>query len=553
MEYLMMKKNIKMKSAIKYIVLLALGILLSTSCTKDFEEINTNPHGFTTASTGSLFNGIVQSLVPPGNVDMYINNEVLFAETQQAALTGKAWGNFTIGTEAMWTNYYRALGNIRELEKRLSLEEESPELTNIRAMLKITLAYKTFVLTDIFGDIPYSTAGFGFQDLNYLRPIYDSQKDIYLSLLDDLKWCDENIDLEATELEPFKTFKSFDPLFRGDLVNWQKLANSLRLRYAMRMSDKEPQLAGEIILDIVDNKRPIYVGYEIIYIGESAHMEPGAMGFSNTGLEWAMREHKHLRLGSNVWSQVSYHDSTDGSGIFDPRAYIFFEGNNLNEWVVYPQIADANTPAPGGIPYASHRDALTGYDIKGATCIYSPINYFINGDYKHMPIPIITGAEVHFILAEAYLRGIGLAANPSLADIEYMNGINSSVEWWIEISNGSSLPLSGIRFTDKIVIPSGLGASSVLGVFGSWNAGTDEEKLEFLYTQRWLDAMMQPQEAYALARRTNMTPREGEDINHFRMPYPPSEQEFNTENWLKAKDNQGGSDEPNSKIWWVPN
>jgi hypothetical protein len=49
-----------------------------------------------------------------------------------------------------------------------------------------------------------------------------------------------------------------------------------------------------------------------------------------------------------------------------------------------------------------------------------------------------------------------------------------------------------------------------------------------------------------------MTPREGDAINHFRLPYPPSEQEFNTENWTIAKDNQGG-DEPTDKIWWIPN
>lgn len=542
-----------MKSPIKYIILVFLGIFLFYSCTKDFEEINTNSQSFTTASTGSLFNGIIKSLIPPSNVYMYMNNEVLFEQTQQAALTRKAWGNFTLGTEAMWKNYYLALGNIRELERRLSLEEESAELTNVRAMLKITKIYKTFIVTDMFGDIPYFNAGYGFQDLDYLRPQYDSQKDIYLSLLEELKWCDENIDLEATSEEPFKSFKTFDALFRGDLVIWQKLANSLQLRYAMRMSEQEPELAGQIILNIIENQRPIILGYDFItYIGESACLWPGVMGFVNGGPDWAMREQKNLRMGSNVWNQVSSHDSIDGSGIFDPRAYIFFEGNNSNEWVSYPQLAESNTPAPGGIPYATHRDNVTGYEIKGGTCIYSPINYFVNRDYNNMPIPLITGAEVHFILAEAYLRGIGLAQDPQLADIEYMNGINSSVEWWVSVSDNSSLPLSGLQFPDKIEIPSHLGSSSVLQVFGSWNASTDEEKLEFIYTQRWIDAMTQPQEAYALARRTGMTPREGDDINHFRMPYPPSEQEFNSANWQKARDNQGG-DEPSSKIWWVPN
>ena len=248
---------------------------------------------------------------------------------------------------------------------------------------------------------------------------------------------------------------------------------------------------------------------------------------------------------------MSSHDSTDGSGIFDPRAYIFFETNNLNEWVPYPQLPEPGTPTAGGIPYDSHRDQDGAFQIKGETCIYSPFNYFIVRDEDFMPIPLITGSEVHFILAEAYFRGIGLPLDPSLADIEYMNGINSSIEWWMNVASNSRLPSSGMKFPDMIEIPDTLGSSSVLKVFGSWEAGSDEEKLRFIYTQRWLDAFRQPWEAYALARRTGMTPREGENINHFRMPYPPSEAEYNTANWADAISSQGG-DTPEFKIWWIP-
>lgn len=550
-----MQKLHKMKLSLRYTISTLILILLFASCTKDFEEINTDPYGFTTASDGSLFNSTINSLILSGNEQFYINNEILYKQTQLAALTRDAWGNFTIGTESMWSNYYHTLSAIRELEKRFGEMPSTGEVNNMRAMVKIVLAYKTFKLTDMFGDMPFIDAGYGFQDLEYLRPKFDSQESIYKYLLEELKWCDQNIDVVAITEEPFTTFSAFDPLFRGadQMLKWQKLANSLRMRYAMRMSEKEPELAGEIIREIVENGRPIFLGYDFItYLGESACIWPAEMGFKNSSLNWSFREHDNLRMGSNVWHQLSYHDSTDGSGIFDPRAYIFFEGNNANQWVAYPQLPEINTPPSGGIPYDSHRDNTGAFAIKGETCIYSPFEYFLIRDEDFMPIPIITGAEIHFIMAEAYFRGIGLPFDPSLADIEYMNGINTSVYWWVNVASKSKLPSSGLTFPEMVPIPPGLGPFSVLNVFGLWNATTDEEKLAFIYTQRWLDAFRQPWEAYALARRTGLTHREGGPIQHFRMPYPPSEVEYNSANCAEAIANQGGGDTPDYKIWWIP-
>jgi hypothetical protein len=109
-----------------------------------------------------------------------------------------------------------------------------------------------------------------------------------------------------------------------------------------------------------------------------------------------------------------------------------------------------------------------------------------------------------------------------------------------------------MTFPEMIPIPQGLNASSVLMRYGSWNAATEEEKLEFIYTQWSLDAFRQPWEIYALARRTGKTPREGAPISHYRLPYPPSEVEYNSANCATAISNQGG-DKPENKIWWIPN
>lgn len=537
-----------MKFLVKSTVLTFFVALTLFSCTKDFEDINTDPNDFTTASSGSLFNGIIESLILTGNEQFYINNEILYKQTQLAANTRDAWGNFTIGTESMWSNYYLSLPNFRELEKRFSELDTVGGANNMKAMLKILLAYKTFRVTDIFGDIPFSNAGYGFQYLEYIKPKYDSQEEIYKFLLEELKWCDENIDEAAVNEEPFLTFKTFDVIFNGDMLKWQKLANSLRLRYALRMSEKEPELAGEIIKEIVENERPVLVGYGFTaYVGESAYLMPGEVGYKNTSLSWSFREHKNLRMGTNIWHQFSANDSTDGSGIFDPRAYIFFEPNNAGKWAPYPQVPEPNTPPSAGIPYDEHRDNAAAYQIKGESCIYSPFNYFVIADEYYMPIIMMTGAEVHFILSEAYYRGIGLPADPDMADIEYMNGINSSVEWWKNIADNSKLPLSGLRFPDVINLPE----NKVLNYFGSWMAESEEQRMEFLYTQRWIDLFRQPWEAYALTRRTQKTPREGDALNYFRLPYPPSEVEYNSENWANAVSNQGG-DTPEFKIWWMP-
>lgn len=539
---------------IKYILsfLVVATIPLFFSCTKDFEDINKNPNGFTTASDGSLFNGLIESLILSGNEQFYIYNEILYKQTQLAALTKAAWGNVSIGTEDIWGNYYGTLTEIRELQRRFdALNPSTPGLNNMKAMVKILLAYKTFKVTDYFGDIPYSQAGFGFQNLEYLHPIYDKQRDIYISLLDDLKWADENID--PTDVgEPFSTFTTFDKLFAGDMVKWRKFANSLRLRYAMRMSGKEPQLAGEIIKDVINNQRPVFQGYNFVTpVLESACLWPAAMGFKNTSLNWSFREHNNVRMGSNIWHLMSANDSMDGSGIFDPRCYIYFEGNKDNKWKAYPQFPDANTPPSGGIPYGEHRDDAANYSFKG-DCLYSPFNYFLVRDEDYMPIILITGAEVHFIKAEAYLRGIGIAQDLDQAEIEYMNGLNSSIEWWTSVSNTLKLPVSGVKFRDKIIIPPGINAASVLSHYGFWNVTTEEQKLEFIYMQRWMDAFRQPSEAYAEARRTKKTPREGDPISHYRLPYPQSEAIYNTANWSEAIQRQGG-DTPEFKIWWISN
>ncbi len=533
-----------------FLFLILISVFFMASCEKDFEEINTNPSIFTTASDGSLMNDVISSLQLGWNEQFYINNEILYKQTQMAALFKEAWGNSTIGTEEIWANYYSKLPNIRELQKRFANDPPSPALNNMNAMVKILLAYKTFKVTDFFGDIPYSEAGYGFQDVSKLRPKFDSQRSIYLDLLNELKWADENIDPSANG-EPFASFKTFDKLFGGDITMWRKFANSLRLRYAMRMSDKEPVLAGQIVADIINNNKPVLVGCNFSgAILEKAALYPYKCGYKNEGKIWSFREHKNLRMGSTMWRQLSSNDSTDGSGIYDARAWLFFDTNNAGKWKPYPQVPDINTPSESGVPYMEQRNTAGGYTVKGTDCLFSPFNYFLVSDEDNLPDLLMTGAEVHFLKAEAYMRGIGVSQNENNADNEYLSGIQASLTFWKNTMSETKLKTDGSAFDAMVTVPAYLTLTYLQNKVGFWNFSNYDDKLNMIYTQQWIDFFRQPSESFSLVRRAyGRLPREGSAMQYFRFVIPPSEIAYNQQNWQTAYSSQG--DVKTNKLWWM--
>ena len=83
----------------QFIHLFILLILVTSSCRKDFEEINKDPNGFNTASDGALFNAVISSLQSGWNEQLYVNISVLYKETQLTALPQVRWNNYTLGTE----------------------------------------------------------------------------------------------------------------------------------------------------------------------------------------------------------------------------------------------------------------------------------------------------------------------------------------------------------------------------------------------------------------------------------------------------------------------
>lgn len=533
-------------------ILFLFGLL---SCRKDFEELNKNPNGFTTASDGSLLNAVISTLRSGWNEQLYVNNSVLLKETQLAALPQVRWSNYSIGTEEIWSNYYTALPNIRELEARWGgSDSASGEITNMKAMLKTVLAYKTFKMTDLFGDIPFFEAGYGYIDAQQLRPSFDSQESIYRQLLADLEWVDDHIDPTAVNDEPFRTFKTFDNLFHGDMNKWRKFANSIRLRQAMRVSNKQPfpDFAKAALQDILVNNRPCFgvdqFGFLVNQpLTESALMFPYQLGYRNEGKGWSYDQSKDVRLGSTFWEQVSSVDDSTGAAIFDPRAYYFYETNVDNHWRAFPNAPSTAMSPDGGDPYNYQRDVA--YSIKGAGCRYSPVNYYAARDMDYVPDVLISGSEVLFLRAEAFLRSaeLGLTLDPNFATQEFLNALQFSLTFWETIMTNSKLPI-GTPFSANISVPSNVNFISLQNNVGFFSA-TPARQLEIVYAQSWIDLFLQPQQAFALSRRTGLTPHQGAASNVYRFTIPPTEVSYNSANWSGAYSN--GSDALGSRMWWM--
>ena len=533
------------KTITKNALLLLLVLSLFTACEKDFEEINQNPFDPTETSIGALFNTVVSSLRMSNEEQLYLNNETLYAITQQAALTESSFPAYSIGTETVWKNYYKALAHIRAIEERIvemETEMEPEALNNVKGMVKIITAYKTFRMTDLFGDMPFFEAGKAYQGIEFSRPAFDDQETIYKFLLEELAWAATNMVATSNPITesgtPYVTIGNFDTLFDGVNLDWIAFANSLRLRYAVRMYEKEPALAQEIITDILDNALPL------IREGGEVVMKPANQGWARTSSYYGYYNstgpfNSGLRLGSTMWNELA--DGTSEADIFDPRAFIFFETNHENNWAVYPQIPNDNTPETGGSPYALIRDA--NHAFKGQDNIFSPVNFYLIRDEQDVPEILLTGAEVYFLLSEIYLRGLGVPIDEGTADGYYVQGVVASLQFWQRTKINSAIwenASSNLTQGDMYELTN----HPRLSIFET------TDKLNLIYTQRWIDAFLQPWEAYSLLRRTEATPREGAIPMHYRFPYPPSEGIDNVENW-SAQVAKMGEDSETVKVWWM--
>ncbi len=416
-----------------FIALAPLFLALAlASCTKNFQTINTPFNGSSQATLQQIYVAFVSNMALSGG-DQDDDNGWLYPITQQGMVYTHP--DFIYASTDIWTKYYHNLSNYNAFMKIIAASPDTAQYTNVKAMIKVLKAYQTIKVSDYYGDIPYLGAG---QAIDYspandtvLTPAYTTQETIYASCLDDLQWAVNNFN--ATAANQY-SFGGGDYVLQNNIPLWIKFANSLRLRLALNIYDKAPQVATPHITDAL--AKPLLSDYTTDEVGLYPANIPG---MDLSARAYTFGTECRLRMGASMWQNMSGTNNPDGSGIFDPRCTIFFEPNDAGQWNPFPQNPTASTPAEGGDPYNTLRDNdWSNKNGNGSSVnLYANFNYYWSRDVT-IPELFMTAAETDFLQAEIYTRGIaGVAANPATAQAAYNAGIEASLNFWTTMAINS--------------------------------------------------------------------------------------------------------------------
>jgi hypothetical protein len=227
-----------MKTSKLYIA--AILLLSLASCGKELDEVNVNPNATENAQPDYLLTGAIKN-----TVDAYwgtannMNSSLLFSQ-QWAKVQYTEEDRFIFSNSSftsLWSTGYSR--GITSFNKIIELEATSGN-SNYSGVALTLRSWVFLLLTDAYGDIPYSQAG---KLSEFITPAYDKQKDVYFGLLDDLK-------AAKTQLNPAAKAITGDIIYNGNIDRWKKLANSLRLRIALRIADREPAKAKQVLDEI---------------------------------------------------------------------------------------------------------------------------------------------------------------------------------------------------------------------------------------------------------------------------------------------------------------
>ena len=526
-----------------------------TSCTKNFETINAPWSGSPTPTLPQLYIGIVANLDATANTEMRDDNGWILPITQQGAVYTKSdypWST----TTSIWSDFYHNLPNFNECLTIIASSPDTTIYTNFKGMLKTLKGYQAIKISNLFGDLPYFKAGLATTGAEAYKVPYDKQQDIYLAVLSDLTWAVNNFSDDPNQY----SLGTSDYVLQNNIPQWIKFANSLRLRIALTIYGKDPTDAAPIIADALT--KPLLSDWQNDNVGLSSS---NISGLAFDARAYSYGNECRLRMGTTMWKMMSSTDATDGSGIFDPRAKIFFEPNNDTEWVPYPQNSDVSTNPETGSPYdQSIRDADWPNKIgktastPGSPNLYANFNYYLSRDgviansTGAKPEIFMTAAEVHFLTAEAYILGIpGVSQDLTKAQTEYETGVTASLNYWTNMAMQSSVWV--------VSKPTALPSPAVItGVLNNpiVKFSTDPTiALTQIYAQDWIDLFTEPWEALTLLRRTGgMTPMDPDNAAFYqstysslqRYIYPGSESQYNYDNWFAET---GGNDLISTKLW----
>ncbi len=490
------------------------------SCTKDFEEINTNPNVPSSVTPDLLLSGVIRNTLTDQVGEAWGIGNIIAQHTAKIQFVNEdryLWGE----RNGVWNSVY---GNMRNVQNIIDFSTRSEVVQNNYLGIALVLKSWLFSLaTDAYGDVPYTEATKGKTGSIYTAK-YDKQEDIYNGILADLKKANEIL---GTSNETI----SGDILYGGGtaaVLKWRRLANSLRIRYLMRISGKRNVSAD--IQAILSNpvQNPLFASNDDN--AELRYLETAPN-------QWPLYG---SRVGSFDEFRLSKSLSDRLTALNDPRLKVF--GRPTERSVA------AGTPKIEGIPNGLGDVAALNYNGGPQNVSRVGLSYACLVCNDNGPAPVsnvarsilMTFAELQFLLAEAKEKAWISGGEP--AEVFYRRGIEANIAY-----HRRNIP---VQYNIDLTLPEGY-----FGQPGVAYVGTQSEKLYKIALQKWIALFFNGLEAWFDWRRTGMpaiVPGAG-NLNNgkvpLRFPYPLSEQSLNAESRSEAVSRQGGTDDINTKMW----
>ena len=244
---------------LKHILIAALLLAGAGACTANFDEYNTNPNEMDLWKIAPA--GMIQELLYSGTEVFLYRTWQLNGELIQYTIAGSGNNTYhryvvenSVGASA-WSNLYKQAANADHM-RQLAIRKEDPNYEAIALTLR-TLFLQN--IADLFGDVPCSEAFKGPSE-NVKQPVFDTQEQVYRSLLADLERANSLYDNSVALSSATR-----DLLYKGDLTKWRKFNNSLYLRLLMRLSNRNAAVGvAAKIAEVFDNpdKYPVFTGNE---------------------------------------------------------------------------------------------------------------------------------------------------------------------------------------------------------------------------------------------------------------------------------------------------
>jgi len=509
-------RNIKI-----YLLGMLAAITMLCSCDKGFDELNINRVDPTTLDAQFVMNRAIIETTYPDNFATLQMLTYNFGIVQQiitpfgSSLSGGNYNIFNPGNSSLvWTNFYRNV--LKQNNDVIEKTKADNKRTNLYNEARIWKAYAFMILTDTYGDIPYTEAGQGFTSQT-IQPKYDKQELIYKDILKEL-------DEATTALDAAKPTSTGDILFGGNISKWKRLGNSLLLRAAMRLTKIAPDIAktyvtkavaGGLMQSNADNSKLAHTALYNNWIAVHLTAREKANFYLAQPFVDYLKSNKDPRLASIAVRHVGAKSGADQAA---PRT-TSDPAQQIGMPMGYDDVSIKNTFATYGV--------ASLYD-------YSQVN--LNTILKvTAPEYHVTYAQTQLLLAEAVVRGWVIGNANDL----FQTGIKSHMQQMAEYDASAAISDAAIQ------------------TYLNANPLNTTTALEQINTQYWVASFMDGSELFANFRRSGYpvlkkNPYPGSEITgEFirRMPYPDSEIITNSTNLNAAITIQGKND-LNTRVWW---